>query len=86
MQTSWASKINPVLLSPPNNSLILKQVQLVIGQNAINHRLGQRLQGWNIVRKRAAADIYDTQDANPNPTLTLWLVSDANVVCDIEVF
>ena len=83
LQTKWASEINPLLAKPQNQGLIIPGVVLAIGSNLINHRLGRKLQGWSIVRKRAAAEIYDTQDTNVTPDLTLRLVSDAVVTVDI---
>lgn len=85
-QNKWASIIDPVIGSPANNSIILKNIALATGNNVINHKLGRNLQGWQIIRKRAAADIYDTQDTNQMPNLTLTLVSDAPVTVDIEVY
>jgi len=86
MQSSWATAINPVLAAPANKSILIKNVSLAIGSNSINHNLGRVLQGWSIIRKRGPANIYDTQDQNQMPALTLTLVSDTAVVVDIEVF
>lgn len=86
MQTRWASIINPLLTNPLVNGIILKSVSLTIGSNQINHLLGRKLQGWCLTRKRASADIYDTQDSNSMPELTLSLVSDAQVIVDIYVY
>ncbi len=86
MQSAWANQLNPIIAAPANNSRIIKGVVLAIGSNVINHLLGQKLQGWTLVRKRAAANIHDTQDTNPRPELTLTLTSDAAVTVDIEVF
>lgn len=85
-QNRWASVIEPVISNPANNSLLLKNVVLASGTNVINHRLGRKLQGWVIVRKRGPAAIYDNQDGNQIPELTLVLVSDAAVTVDLEVF
>lgn len=84
--TLWASQLDPILASPQNNSSILKSVPLISGSNVVNHLLGKNLQGWKLVRQRAAATIYDAQDSNQTPALTLVLVSSAPVVVDIEVF
>lgn len=86
MQSAWAKTLDPIIELPINHSVLLKNVQLVSGANKINHRLDRKLQGWIIVRKRASSDIYDTQDSNQQPTLTLALQSSANVVVDIMVF
>lgn len=86
MQSSWAKDIDPIISNPANQSLLLKNVVLVTGTNTINHKLGRKLQGWVVVRLRAAATIYDDQDNNIMPQLTLTLVSSAPVTADIEVF
>lgn len=86
MQTAWASQIDPIIANPLNKGIILKQVSLTAGSNTVNTLLGRALTGWSIVRQRAASSIYDTQDTNPTPSLTLQLVASAPVVVDIEVF
>lgn len=86
MQNKWASILNPLLGSPSIQTSILNNVILINGVNTINHLLGRNLVGWRIVRKRTSADIYDQQDTNSMPNLTLILVSDAPCSVDIEVF
>lgn len=86
METSWASQLNPLLANAMNNSLILKSISLATGANVINHTLGRKLQGWIIVRQRASAAVYDTQDSNQTPNLTLQLTASAPVVVDLAVF
>jgi len=86
LQTAWATQLNPVLALPQNSGVILKNVRLAIGDNTINHRLGRNLQGWQLIRVRAAATIYDKQDANQLKDLTLVLNSSAVVVVDLFVF
>lgn len=82
----WAAIINPLLKSPANNSLILKNISLLAGNNVVNHRLGQNLQGWSIVRQRASGTVYDSQDSNQTPQLTLVLIASAPMVVDLMVF
>ncbi len=86
MQTSWASKLNPVLAQPITAGQLLKNISLVTGHNSINTLLGRKLQGWIIVRQRGITTVYDTQDANPLPNLTLWLTSATDVSIDLYVF
>lgn len=87
LQTSWASQLEPVLRNPTLQTVLLKNVALASGDNVVNHRLGRKLQGWHIVRLRDVSPaIYDTQDSNPTPQLTLNLVSSAAVVVDLVVF
>lgn len=86
LQTAWASQLNPVLALPQSSGILLKQISLTAGDNTIDHRLGRNLQGWQLVRVRAAATIYDKQDANQLQSRTLVLNSSAPVVVDIFVF
>lgn len=86
MQTRWASQINPVITAAPNQPTLLENVVLINGTTVVNHLLGRTLQGWKIVRQRGPANIYDNQDANQTPGLTLILVSSALVSVNIEVF
>jgi hypothetical protein len=86
MQVQWAQQLNPVIANPVLNNVILKNVSLVSGTNIINHRLGRVLQGWRTTRVRASTSLYDTQDTNQTPTLTLVLVASAPTVIDLEVF
>jgi len=86
MQTSWAASINPVIELPINNGHLLQKVSLISGTSQVNHLLARKLQGWFIVRQRSAASIYDNQDNNQTPQLTLSLISSAAVVVDLFVF
>ncbi len=85
-QTRWASILNPVIDNPLSSGIVLQSVSLNSGSNSVNHKLGRKLQGWFIVRQRAAASVYDTQDSNPTPDLTLNLVASAAVTVDLMVF
>ena len=86
MQTKWKAILDPFLGKPSLQSSILQSISLASGSNTINHGLGRTLRGWRIIRLRASATIYDTQDSNPNPQLTLLLTASAPVVADVEVF
>lgn len=86
MQTQWSTQINPLLRNKLLQGFILQNVQLSVGNNAINHRLGRDLEGYIIVRQRGPASIYDMQDSNAMPALTLVLNSSAAVSVDIYVF
>lgn len=86
MQNKWAAILNPIISNPVTSNLVLKNISLSTGTNNIPHLLGRPLQGWVIVRKRASADIYDIQDNNQTPNLTLKLVSDGSTSVDILVY
>jgi hypothetical protein len=86
MMSKWKSVLDVLLGKPLSNSSILVGIQLKSGANVINHLLDRDLQGWIIVRQDALASIYDTQDLNQTPQLTLQLTSSAKTVVDILVF
>ena len=86
MQTGWAQQLNPVIQNPVTQGLLLKNVFLVAGINNINHLLGRKLQGWIVTRISASFVLYDSQDSNPMPELTLQLFSTAAAKVDLYVF
>ena len=86
MQTSWASQLNPLLSNPMSNASILYGVVLASGDNVINHKLGQKLIGWNIIGRNSAASVYDKQATNSTPQLTLVLNASAAVTINLAVF
>lgn len=84
--TKWAAQLNPLLDNPTIDNLVLKNISLASGVNVVNHKLGRPLQGWSVSRIRASATIFDTQDTNQTPQLTLNLTASAAVVVDLVVF
>lgn len=87
LQTKWASQLNPLLSNPISNGILLKSVILATGANVVNHKLGRKPQGWIITRYNGGtANLYDTQDNNQTPALTLNLTSSSAVSVDIYVF
>lgn len=86
MQTAWASMLNPMIENPITQGLFLPNVELSMGANSIDHRLGHKVRGWIVVRKRSAADIYDMEASNTMPTLKLNLNASAAVSVDLYVF
>jgi len=65
LQTTWASQLNPLLKNPLSNGQVLKSLPLTSGSNVVDHKLGRKLQGWFLVRQRAAAMTSKTQTAVP---------------------
>lgn len=86
MQNRWSSMIEPTLNRPTNQANILEKIDLKIGTNTISHRLGKRLTGWYTTRVKGPAVIYDNQDMNNTPDLTLILISDSEVTINLAVF
>lgn len=86
LQTKIDESLTPLITRLQNDSLILNQVSLITGSNNINHLLDRNLLGWSIVRQNGIANIYDNQDNNLSPGLTLILISSAPVIVNIMVF
>ena len=86
LQDNIANFVEPISDNVLLPGIILKNVALAASSNTIQHKLGRLLLGWFIVRQRASASIYDTQDTNPTPTKTLLLTSSAVVTVDLYVF
>jgi hypothetical protein len=86
LQNKWAGVLNPIIANPLNNVSILKNVKLTSGANSVAHLLQKPLTGWFIVRQRGPASVYDQQDNNQSPQLTLKLISSASVSVDLAVF
>lgn len=86
LQTGWGKVLNPFITRLQNKTNILESIALAVGDNIIDHGLGYPLNGWRLVRVRAATSIYDKQDTNTTPSTTLVLNSSAAATVDIEVF
>lgn len=86
-QDRWASLINPVLSAELPNGILLKNIPIKSGVNVVNHKLGRKLTGWVVTRMRASSvNIYDTQDTNQTPDLTLNLNASGVTNIDLWVF
>lgn len=86
VQQNLVRTLQPVFSTPILGGNLLTGQALTSGTNTINHGLGRKLNGWLIVRQRAQASIWDSQDSNKSPNLTLVLFVDNPVNCDIYVF
>lgn len=84
MQTvKWKSIIDPILRNPLNNITILKDIELVIGNNNIAHKLGRKPQGWIVLDINAASTIYRSEPFNDR---FLTLNSSAVATISLGVF
>ena len=86
LRDKWSATLNPIIANPVVKGNLLQNIVLRAGDNTINHGLGNRLQGWIVVRSSAISDIYDKQDQNQQPELTLVLRSSVDVKVSIYVF
>lgn len=86
MQTQWATQLDKLLNNPILGGNLIFDVDMAIGTNVINHKLGRKLQGWIVIGQDATASFYDNQATNSMPNLTLNLVSSAVVTINLYVF
>jgi len=85
MCTTWASQIDPVLANLLVNGQLLTGQSLNNGTTVIDHKLGRKPNGWFLVSPQGAATVYQAS-SQPNPNLTLTLISNAAIQTSIWVF
>lgn len=81
--TKWKSLLDPLLTNPLNNVIILKDVELALGNNIVSHKLGKKPQGWLIVDIDAASIIYRYQESTD---VFLYLNASAAATISLGVF
>ena len=83
LMTTWPAQIDPVLANPLTKGIFIKNIQLIIGVNVINHKLGRLQQGW--IRTDIDSDANPYRSA-PFNSQTLVLTSSATTMVSIYVF
>lgn len=87
LQNNIEQYAQPITASQIIDGVLLKSVTLSSATTTVvDHKLGRKLLGWTIVRKRADSRVWDSQDSNKAQDRTLWLECSADVVVDIWVF
>lgn len=87
IQDYIAEALQQLLNKDHLDSSILTNIKLLPGLNKIGHNLGRSLGGYIITRCHGGFPlIYDQQDLNTSPNLTLWLVSSTNITVNILVY
>ena len=85
LQSKWSTALNPVIANLLVNGQLISNISLINGTTVVNHKLGRNIQGWFLVSPQGAAIVYQAV-RQPNPTLTITLVSNAAIVTDLWVF
>lgn len=87
-QQALSSALQPITSNPIAGCTIITGIALTAGTvNQVPVGLAAPVQGWFLVRLRANATVWDTQDANTtNPSGLLFLNTTANVTVDIAIF
>lgn len=86
LQQNILQALRPLLQNPLLNGEFIESVSLVTGDNTILHGLDRKVQGYLVVLKSAAVTIYDKQDTNNTPNLTLILNSSGTATVTLYVF
>lgn len=74
------------LRTPFTDSILLKEVSLLTGDNFIPHQLGRALQGWVMVGRSSAALVFDKQITNVLKNKFLILNASAPIIVSLVVF
>lgn len=83
MQSAWSGVLNSFLKQPYLNGIVLPSIELAVGNNVINHKLGRSPQGWVQADIDGTSTIYRSAPFN---SLTLTLYSSAAVTVSLYVF
>lgn len=87
LQGNIENSLTPLVTKIQNDSTILTNVSLSASStNVVNHTLNRKLSGWQVIRQRAQSQIWDDQDNNTSPNLTLLLNVSNDVVVDLLVW
>lgn len=89
IQENVADAIEPLMGNPALDGVLLTGITIAATPTvtSVSHGLGRALRGWVVVRRRANAQVWDTQDSNAAlEARTLNLIASAAVVVDLYVF
>jgi len=80
LQDAIAASFQQFEKLPQLDSVIIKDITLASGiDNQVEHKLGRSIQGWQIIRKDANANVWESATANTTPSSTIILRSSATV-------
>ena len=87
LQAYLEETFEQILKSEIIDGVLLKGIQLDNSKtNSVSHKLDRNILGWLVIRRRAKAQIWDTQDLNTFKSKTLDLQTDTNVNVDLWIF
>lgn len=78
--------ISAIQNSSFQNGVIIQVNLLAAGDNAINHGLDRKVQGWTVIGKNAQSDVWESSTVNNFPTKQIILRASANVRVKIYLF
>jgi hypothetical protein len=86
VQENLLSASRSLVTNPLLDGRLLEGVVVGTSSTELSHGLGRKLRGWFPTRRRADARVWDTQDGNTRPELTLLLTASAAVTLDLWVY
>lgn len=87
VQENLGAELDELRVSPlASVALLTSQAISSSAFTEVAHGLGRTLRGWIPVRVRADVRLWDGQDTNPRPEMTLRLRASAAVTVDLLVF
>lgn len=87
LQDSIAQSFQQFEKLPQLDSVIVSDVTLASGiDNQVEHKLNRPIQGWQIIRKDANADVWESSTVNTAPSSVIILRASATVKISIIFF
>jgi hypothetical protein len=87
LQDSIAASFQQFEKLPQLDSVIVSDVTLASGiDNQVEHKLNRPIQGWQIIRKDANADVWESSTVNTAPSSVIILRASATVKISIIFF
>lgn len=87
LQDAIAASFNQFEKLPQLDSVVIQDVTLTSGiDNEVEHKLTRPIQGWQIIRKNANADVWESSTVNTTPSSAVILRSSATVKVTILFF
>lgn len=88
MENSLITTFNSIIKNPLlNNITIVKSLVLTSGVDTIiDHKLGKAVTGWIIINKDTFGDVIQSSTANPTPTSSIILKSNATMTVTVLFF
>lgn len=87
LQDSIAQSFQQFEKLPQLDSVVVSNITLASGiDNQVEHKLGRPILGWQIIRKDANADVWESSTVNTAPSSFVILKASANVTVSFIFF
>lgn len=87
LQDAIANSFSRLETLPQLDSNIVTDIELIAGgDNDVIHKLNRPIIGWQIIRQNAAAIVYESPTANPQPSAAVILRTTVNCTVSILFF